>query len=47
LVYEIFTQHPDETPARQLSGIAIGNGCPGTAGSTPSKRGSCNGPFGS
>ena len=39
--------HPAETPARQLRGIAIGNGCPGTSGATAAKRGSCNGPFGS
>ena len=40
LTHEIY-QHPDETPARQLRGIAIGNGCPGTSGSTPANRGSC------
>jgi len=46
LTAEIY-RHPDETPARRLTGIAIGNGCPGTSGATPSNRGTCNGPYGS
>lgn len=40
-------QHPTEIPARQLRGIAVGNGCPGTSGATPDDRGTCNGPYGS
>merc|ERR1719498_1111185 len=31
----------------QLRAIAIGNGCPGTSGSTPNRTGACNGPYGS
>lgn len=46
LTAEIY-RHPNDTPAKQLKGLAVGNGCPGTSGSTPDKRGSCNGPFGS
>ena len=45
LTAEIY-RHPDETAAKQLRGVAIGNGCPGTSGATPSNRGSCNGPYG-
>ena len=45
LVREIMA-HPDETAAKQLQAIAVGNGCPGTAGSTPEKTGTCNGPYG-
>jgi len=37
---------PQSVPSRQLRALAIGNGCPGTAGSTPDKRGTCNGPYG-
>ena len=40
-------RHPEQTPAKQLKGLAVGNGCPGTAGATPAKRGTCNGPYGS
>ena len=40
-------RHPAEVPAKQLRGLAVGNGCPGTSGATPAKRGSCNGPYGS
>ena len=43
LTAEIY-RHPTETPAKQLRGLAIGNGCPGTSGATPSNRGTCNGP---
>ena len=39
--------HPTSIPAKQLKAIAVGNGCPGTSGSTPDKIGSCNGPYGS
>mmetsp|Transcript_78557 Transcript_78557/g.156175 ORF Transcript_78557/g.156175 Transcript_78557/m.156175 type:complete len:510 (-) Transcript_78557:336-1865(-) len=46
LAAEIY-QHPDETPAKRLKGLAVGNGCPGTSGATPDRRGSCNGPYGS
>ena len=45
LAHEIM-QHPDETAAKQLQAIAVGNGCPGTAGSTPARTGTCNGPYG-
>ena len=45
LTAEIY-RHPTETAARQLRALAVGNGCPGTAGSTPEKRGTCNGPYG-
>ena len=45
LTAEIY-RHPDETAAKQLRGLAVGNGCPGTSGATPSNRGSCNGPYG-
>ena len=40
-------RHPADVPAKQLRGLAVGNGCPGTSGATPAKRGSCNGPYGS
>ena len=33
-------------PTRQLRALAIGNGCPGTSGSTPDSTGTCNGPYG-
>ena len=46
LAAEIY-RHPTETPAKQLKGLAVGNGCPGTSGATPAKRGACNGPYGS
>ena len=46
LAAEIY-RHPTETPAKQLKGLAVGNGCPGTSGATPAKRGTCNGPYGS
>lgn len=46
LAAEIY-RHPTETPAKRLRSLAVGNGCPGTAGSTPGKRGTCNGPYGS
>ena len=46
LAAEIY-RHPTETPAKQLKGLAVGNGCPGTAGASPAKRGACNGPYGS
>ena len=43
LAFEIYSKHPTGIPARQLKGIAIGNGCPGTAGSTPTNTGTRNG----
>ena len=46
LTHEIY-KRPKEIPARQLRGIAMGNGCPGTSGATPTNRGTCNGPYGS
>ena len=33
--------------AKQLVGTALGNGCPGSSGSSPDARGTCNGPYGS
>jgi carboxypeptidase C (cathepsin A) len=39
-------KHPTETPAKQLKSFAVGNGCPGTSGSTTKKTGTCNGPYG-
>ena len=46
LTHEIYKRQK-EIPARQLRGIAMGNGCPGTSGATPTNRGTCNGPYGS
>ena len=45
LTAEIY-KHPNDTPAKRLRRLAVGNGCPGTSGATPNKRGTCNGPFG-
>ena len=46
LVHQLLL-HPSDVAARQLRGLAIGNGCPGTSGATPERRGACNGPYGS
>lgn len=37
---------PSATATKQLRALAVGNGCPGLSGSTPDKRGTCNGPYG-
>ena len=38
--------HAGSVPERQLRSFAIGNGCTGTVGASPSDPGTCNGPGG-
>jgi len=38
--------NPSSIAAKNLKGTALGNGCSGSSGATPSKRGTCNGPYG-
>ena len=47
LVDHLLTKAPTSTAATNLQSLAVGNGCPGLSGSTPDKRGTCNGPYGS
>ena len=47
LTNRLVTDDKATTAGKQLKALAVGNGCPGLSGSTPSARGTCNGPYGS